>query len=254
LPALGIAGGGVALVIFYAGGGAALAWYVLSGRSTIRLRRVPLRWLSSQGILRVGAISSLNSIQTNLVIAGATALVAASAGVAGVAGFGTGARIEYLLIPLVFGVGAPLVALVGANVGAGHQARALRIALTGGALAFAATETIGVAVAIWPQHWLLLFSDDPGMVAAGSAYLRIVGPCFGFFGLGMALYFASQGAGRLFWPLAAGVLRLAIGLGGGWLALRLGAPIQALFVALGIALVAFGMTLFVAVRSGAWFR
>ena len=54
------------------------------------------------------------------------------------------------------------------------------------------------------------------MLATGAAYLRIVGPAYGFFGLGLALYFASQGAGRLFWPLFAGLLRLLIAVGGGW--------------------------------------
>jgi hypothetical protein len=32
----------------------------------------------------------------------------------------------------------------------------------------------------------------------------------GFFGLALALYFASQGAGRLFWPLSAGFLRMLV--------------------------------------------
>ena len=138
-----------------------------------------------------------------------TALVGAAAGPDAVAGYGTGARLEYLLIPLVFGLGAPLVALVGTNIGAGQRERALRIALTGGALAFALTEAIGVAAAIWPQAWLGLFGNDPRMLAAGAAYLRAVGPAYGFFGLGLSLYFASQGAGRLFWPLLPGFLRMA---------------------------------------------
>ena len=41
------------------------------------------------------------------------------------------------------------------------------------------------------------------MIDAGSRYLHAVGPVYGLFGLGMALYFASQGAGRLLWPLLA---------------------------------------------------
>src|SRR6266568_1600270 len=129
-----------------------------------------------------------------------------------------------LLVPLspclIFGLGAPLVALVGTNVGAGQQARALRVALTGGVIAFALAEAIGVAAALWPAAWLGLFSDHPGMMATGALYLRIVGPAYGFFGLGLALYFASQGAGRLLWPLLAGLVRLMIAVGGGWVALR----------------------------------
>ncbi len=131
--------------------------------------------------------------------------MASAATVGAVAGFGTGARLEYLLIPMIFGIGAPLVALVGTNIGAGQRERALRIGLTGGALAFVLTEAIGIAAAIWPEQWLMLFSNEPDVIAAGSAYLRIVGPTYGFFGLGLALYFASQGAGRLFWPLTGGL-------------------------------------------------
>ena len=108
-------------------------------------------------ILRVGAVGSVSTLQTTLTIALTTALVGAAAGPDAIAGYGTGGRLEYLLIPLVFGLGAPLVALVGTNIGAGQPARALRIALTGGALAFALTEAIGVAAAIWPHAWLGLF-------------------------------------------------------------------------------------------------
>ena len=50
-----------------------------------------------------------------------TALVGAAGGPDAVAGYGTGARLEYLLVPLVFGLGAPLVALVGTNIGAGQR-------------------------------------------------------------------------------------------------------------------------------------
>ena len=56
--------------------------------------------------------------------------------------------------------------------------------------------------ALFPLAWLTLFGNDPAMLEAGARYLRIVGPVYGLFGLGMALYFASQGAGRLLWPLA----------------------------------------------------
>ena len=78
-----------------------------------------------------------------------------------------------------------------------------------------------MAAAIWPTAWLGLFGHDPRMLATGSAYLRSVGPAYGFFGLGLSLYFASQGAGRLFWPLFAGLLRMLIAIGGGWIALRM---------------------------------
>ncbi len=253
LPALGIAGGGVALIVFYAAGFAVMVWYVLSGRNAARLRLSRLRWSFFRSILNVGAAASITSLQTNVIIALATALVATAAGAGAAAGYGTGARLEYLLIPIVFGLGAPLVALVGTNVGAGQRERALRIALVGGAIGFAITEAIGIAVAVWPQIWIEQFSSDPEVIAAGMLYLRLVGPAYGFFGLALALYFASQGAGRLFWPLFAGFARMLVAIGGGWLALRLTGSLQYLFAALAFGLFLHGTVLLAAISRGAWF-
>jgi putative MATE family efflux protein len=253
-PALGIAGGGVALLLFYAAGTAVLAWYILSGRNIARLRPTRLRWPPFREILGVGAVAAVTSVQTNVIIALATALVATAAGPAAAAGYGTSARLEYLLVPLVFGLGAPLVALVGTNVGAGERKRALRIAFVGGALAFAITEAIGVVAALWPQAWITLFSADARVIETGTDYLRIVGPSYGFFGLALALYFASQGAGRLFWPLTAGFLRMFVAIAGGWLALRLTGSLNWLFAALALGLALHGLTLVVAIGGGAWFR
>jgi putative MATE family efflux protein len=254
LPRLGIAGGGTAIVLYYAAGTAVLVAYLWSGRSVLRPRLfgVRLRWPLFREILAVGAVAAVISLLTNLTIAATTGLVGAY-GPAAIAGFGVGSRLEYLLVPLTFGLGAPLVALVGTNIGAGRRARALRIAWIGAAIAFALTETIGLTAAAFPAAWLTLFDRDPTMLAAGSAYLRAVGPFYGFFGLGMALYFASQGAGRLLWPLVAGMIRLAIAVGGGWLMLHTSGDLAHVFLALGAALAAYGLVIAAAVAAGAWF-
>jgi putative MATE family efflux protein len=253
MPALGIAGGGVAVLLTTLLTIAVLAWYILSGRCVVRLRRARLSWPLFADILRVGAVGAVSTLQTTLTVALTTALVGAAGGPDAVAGYGTGARLEYLLIPLVFGLGAPMVALVGTNIGAGQQRRALRIALTGGALAFVATEAIGIAAAIWPEAWLGLFGSNPRMLETGAAYLRYVGPTYGFFGLGLSLYFASQGAGRLGWPLLAGLVRLLIAVGGGWAILSATGSLTLAFATLGLALVVYGVTVVTAVASGVWF-
>jgi Na+-driven multidrug efflux pump len=115
------------------------------------------------------------------------------------------------------------------------------------------TEAVGLIVAIWPHAWLSLFGDDARMLATGEAYLRIVGPAYGFFGLGLSLYFASQGAGRLLWPLLAGFARLTIAGTGGWLATRwFGADLPGLYAAMAAGLVALGIMNAAAIRLGAW--
>jgi putative MATE family efflux protein len=252
-PALGIAGGGVAVVAFNLAGTAVLGWYIVSGRNLARFRFGRLRWPLFREILRIGVVASFTSIQTNVVIGAATAMVAGAAGTVAVAGYGTGARLEYLLIPLVFGLGAPLVALVGTNVGAGNRERALRIGFIGGGIAFALTEAIGIATAVWPRAWLGLFSTDPSVIEAGVAYLRAVGPFYGFFGLGLSLYFGSQGAGRLLWPFVAGTVRMIVAIGGAWLALRFTGSLSLMFAGLALAMVVYGLIMLAAVASGVWF-
>jgi putative MATE family efflux protein len=254
VPGLGIAGGGWAVVAGTGLSTAILGWAVLSGRSIARLRWARLRWPLFRDILSVGAVASVSTLQTTLTITLTTAVVARAGGADAVAGYGTGTRLEYLLIPLVFGLGAPLVALVGTNIGAGQGARALRIALTGGALAFVAAEAVGLAAAAWPEAWLGLFGHDPRMLETGAAYLQIVGPAYGFFGLGLSLYFASQGAGKLGWPLLAGLIRLVVAVGGGWVALHLTGSLTWVFAALAAGLVAYGVVLVAVIRGGAWFR
>ena len=255
-PRLEIAGAGVAFVTYYTLGSIVLALALRSRRNLVRLslRGVRLRPALFGEILRVGLPGALNTVQTNLTVVVLTGLVGGFGTVA-LAGYGIGARLEYLQIPLVFGVGSALVTMVGTNIGAGHTTRALRIAFVGGAMAFTLTETIGIVAALWPAAWMGLFTRDPEVVAAGSQYLRVVGPSYGFFGLGLALYFASQGAGRLLWPLVAGFTRLSVAATAGWAVIHwLGGGLTALSVVIALAFVLFGVTLASAVRGGAWRR
>src|SRR5262249_29260257 len=128
-PQPGIAGGAVAVIVYYAVGTIVFASYLWAGRSVVRLslQNAHLRWPLFRDILRVGTVAALITVQTNLTIAIVTGLVGRF-GPAAIAGYGTGARLEYLLVPLVFGLGAPLVALVGTNLSAGQHDRAVRAA------------------------------------------------------------------------------------------------------------------------------
>ena len=254
VPAYGIAGGAMAILVYYAIGTVAFALYLRSPSSLLRfsLGGVGLRWPLFRDILRVGLVATVSSLATNLTIGVATALVGSN-GSAAIAGYGTASRLEYLLVPLVFGLGAPLVAMVGTCIGAGERERALRATWIGAAIAGLLCEVVGLAAALFPRAWLSLFGTDPAMLEAGVRYLQIVGPTYGFFGFGLALYFASQGAGRLGWPLLGNVARLALGAGGGWLALRLGGGLPWIFAAQAGALLLYGLVNGWAVAGGAWF-
>ncbi len=105
-PRLGVAGGATALLAYYALGSIALAVYLWSGRSVVHLAvsGVRFRWPLFRDILRVGAVAAVVTVGTNLTIAIATGFVGRF-GPAAIAGYGTGSRLEYLLVPLVFGLG-----------------------------------------------------------------------------------------------------------------------------------------------------
>ena len=253
-PRLGVAGTATANLVGFGLASLLLIGYLASPWSTVRLtfKGLEIRRELFWEILRVGAPGSVNTVLTNLTVVFITGLVGAF-GTPALAGYGMGARLEYLQIPLVFGMGSALVAMVGTNVGAGQIDRAERVAWTGAGIAAGVTASLGLLAAVFPRLWLGLFTADPQAQAVGVTYLLIVGPFYGFFGLGLALYFASQGAGRLGWPLTAGFLRLVVAAAGGWLAgywFSWGLP--GIFAAMAVALVVFGLTVAAAVKAGAW--
>jgi Na+-driven multidrug efflux pump len=149
-------------------------------------------------------------------------------------------RLELLQVPLVFAIGQAMVSLIGTHIGAGRTVRAKKIALTGSVMSAGICLVIGSAVAIAPGAWVGLFSSDPEVLAASSTYLRIVGPFYAFLGIGIALYFASQGAGRVLMPMLAGSVRLVLVIAGGFALVAAGAPLAAMFALVAVAMAIYG--------------
>lgn len=210
IPAMGIAGAGLALVVYYVLACSILAYKLLRGAGGLTLSfHHRLRWRFFADILGVGGWALVNTLTTNLAVVIATALVT-PLGTQALAGFGLGIRLEYLQIPIVFGVGSGLVAMVGMNVGAGQWVRARQIAWTGACVTAVVTEIVGLAAALWPRGWLGLFTQDPAVIEVGVSYLHGVAPAYGLIGVGLALYFASQGARRMHWSVLAGLMRCGL--------------------------------------------
>jgi Na+-driven multidrug efflux pump len=250
-PRLGIAGAAVAYGCGFGLAAAVMGAYLW--RSPLRPRRADWKLTAYQfhEILRVGALSSINSLQTVLTAVILTGFVG-TFGTAAIAGYGVGVRLELLQVPIVFAIGQALVVLVGTHIGAGHYARAKSIAWIGTAVAIAVTFTIGILTALFPAAWVRIFSDDPAVLEAGSLYLRIVAPFYALFGAGMALYFASQGAGRMLLPMLAGTARLVLVAAGGILVVKLGGSLATLFVVIACGLVVFGALIAAAVYGVTW--
>jgi len=249
MPALGIAGAAVAYVVAFGVATFAMAAVVFRPASALRPAQADfaLQWRLFRDILRVGGVSVLSSVQTVLTSLILTGFVARY-GAAALAGYGVGLRLELLQIPLVFAVGQALVVLVGLHIGAGRAGRAKQIAWMGAALAASISLAIGAIAATVPQAWVSLFSADPEVLASGSLYLRTVAPFYPFLAAGMALYFASQGAGQVVRPVLAGTARLLIVIVG----CALAGSLQGIFAVIAAGLAAFGALSVWFVKRARW--
>jgi Na+-driven multidrug efflux pump len=253
IPRYGLAGVAAGLILSQAAATLFLVWFLAAGRGqvTLGLRGIALRREMLADILKVGAMSAVGPLQIVLTVLILTRLVAAF-GEAALAGYGIGARLEFLLVPIAFAVGVATVPMVGMAIGARDIDRARRIAWTSAGLSSVMLGAIGILVTIAPDLWSGLFTGDAAVRSAANLYLRWAGPGFAFVGLGMSLYFAAQGAGKVVAPVLAGTVRLLLILVGGvWLAAS-GAPVWTLFALVGASMVAFGLSVAAATHLTRW--
>jgi len=232
---IGIAGAGVAYITTFGIAAAAMAVAVFRRSSALRPVRADLRLERRlfREILRVGGISVLSSVQTVLTAVILTGFVGRY-GAGALAGYGVGLRLELLQIPLVFAVGQAMVVLVGINIGAGRPQAAKRIAWIGTAFAASISLAIGAVATVAPLAWVGLFSADPAVLESGSLYLRTVAPFYLMLAANIALYFASQGAGKVLLPVLAGTARLLIVIAGGAAVATLGGIFAAIATAMAV--------------------
>lgn len=256
IPGLGAAGAAVSLLIANGTAAVVLAWHLVRPGVAAPLNRS--RWQLHapllRDILRVGVPASMSPVLSNASIAVATAFVG-SFGTAALAGYGVAARLEYILVPIAFGFGTALTAMVATNMGAGQSQRALRVAWLGAGIVAAITGTIGLAAALAPALWMNMFTQDVAVREFGGAYLRIVGVFYSLYGFGLALFFASQGAGRMFWPLVGSAARLVLVALGGWVCIHwLQASASGYFGVVAASLAVYGLTIGLAIKLGSWTR
>jgi putative MATE family efflux protein len=252
IPRFGLAGVATGLVVSQILATLFLLWFLRSGRGRLTLRFTSaLRGDLFLDILKVGAVSAIGPLQVVLTVLILTRLVAGF-GTEALAGYGIGARLEFLLVPIVFAIGVASVPMVGMAIGARDIERARRVAWTAAGVAVAALGAIGLAVTVAPTAWSGLFTDDAAVRAAANLYLRWAGPGFAFVGLGLSLYFASQGSGKVAPPVLAGTVRLLVVALGGWWLTATGAPVWGLFALVAVSMAAFGLSVAAAVHLTTW--
>jgi putative MATE family efflux protein len=230
VPQFGMRGVAAGSLIAYSISISIMGWYLFSGRARVvpKIFGLRIQWAMFIDILKVGAISCFSPLQSVLTISIFTHMLAGF-GTAILAGYGIGARLEFMLTSVAFAVGIASVPMIGMAVGAGRIKRARRIAWTAGTVSFVSVGVIGTFIAIFPDLWVNIFTDDASVRLASHQYLSTAAPMYAFIGLAMSMYFSSQGAAKVLGPVLAQTARLAFIATGGWYLSTHGASAQNFF-------------------------
>jgi putative MATE family efflux protein len=217
IPQFGMRGVAAGSLIAYLISISVMGWYLFSGRARVapKIRGLRIRAPMFVDILKVGAVSCLSPLQGVLTISIFTHMLARF-GTAILAGYGIGARLEFMLTSVAFSFGIASVPMIGMAIGAERIARARRIAWTAGLVSFISVGAIASVIAVFPDIWVNIFTHDPSVRAASRQYLTTAAPCYAFIGLAMSMYFSSQGAAKVVGPVLAQSARLLFIGCGGW--------------------------------------
>ena len=253
-PKLGIAGAAVSALA--SGGFMSLMMFLKlsssSSKINLKISRFSFEKELFKDILDVFLPASLAPVFTVGTVLVLTGLVG-QFGTTALAGYGIGSRVEFLMIPLVFGIGTAMTAMVGTNIGAKNIERAERIGWLGGISAGFFAGIIGIVLALTPELWIKFFASDEATYLVTKQYIQAVGFCYGFQGLGLSLYFASQGASAMKWPIIATVTRFTVAALGGWMSIYwFSGGLIGIFYSAAIAMTLFGLMLLISLKMGAW--
>jgi putative MATE family efflux protein len=253
IPSFGMRGVAAGSLIAYSISISVMAWYLFSGRARVvpRIRGLRIRRAMFVDILKVGIISCFSPLQSVLTISIFTHLLAGF-GTAVLAGYGIGARLEFMLTSVSFAFGIASVPMIGMAIGAGRIARARTIAWTAGFVAFVSVGLIATVIAIFPDLWVNIFTHDPAVRAASQQYLSTAAPMYAFIGLASSMYFSSQGAAKVLGPVLAQTARLLfVGGGSCWLSTH-GASAANCFALAAASMVVLGVLSCVSVILTKW--
>ena len=169
-PKMGIAGAAVAAV----GTRALVLAFGFSVLVRRRLLRFAVRdWRAALTVLRIGAPTAATGVFFSLVYIGLTRITTRF-GTAALAALGVGHKLEGLAYQVAVGFGLASAAIVGQNLGAGRPDRARTAGWLSARYACAAAALVALAFLVVPTALVSVFSRDPGVIAAGALYLRII--------------------------------------------------------------------------------
>src|SRR5215467_13225638 len=166
IPQFGMRGVAAGALTAYLISISVMGWYLFSGRARVvpKIRGLRIQAAMFLDILKVGAVACFSPLQSVLTISIFTHMLAGF-GTAILAGYGIGARLEFMLTSVAFSVGIASVPMIGMSIGAAKVARARKIAWTAGLISFVSVGAVASVIAIVPDLWVNIFSSDTAVRA-----------------------------------------------------------------------------------------
>ncbi len=195
-PALGVAGSAWGIVLGYGTGVCIQMFWLLSGRTRLRLslRGLRLDFPLMFHILRISFPSMIQMFlrsSSRLVVLGLVGLY----GTAATAGYGVANRLMIIAIIPAFGMSNATGTLVGQNLGAGQPARAERTTWWISLYAMVYMLVVGSLMFAFARPLIAFFDPSPAVVSVGAACLNIVIPTQVIYVVGIVLGRGFIGAG-----------------------------------------------------------
>ncbi|OED36152.1 hypothetical protein AB833_28440 [Chromatiales bacterium (ex Bugula neritina AB1)] len=228
----------------------AAVYFIGQRNQPIRFLPGAFRWATLTGILKQGLLAASQSMMT-IVYALVTTLLFGRFGTDWLAGFGLAVRLELIMVPVIFGIGASIIAIVGAYVGAGQRRAAISIAWRGVLINTVIVGCVGLLFSLFPGTWCGLVGSDATVIDNCSQSLRVVAPTYALFALGLGCYFASQGLNTLQFPVLGAFFRLLIVASGLFWVSQATPVVYALYL-VACAVVVYGLFVALALRYGPW--
>ena len=203
-------------------------------------------------LFKSGMLAGCQSLMT-ISLAIFCTIIIGSFGTDWAAGFGIAIRLELLLIPIIFGIGGALIAIVGANVGAKKFLRAVKMTWKGTFISVFIVGFIGLFFSIYPNLWSSLFTESVEIHETSKLYLQVVAPFYAFFALGLGLYFTCQAFNTLFWPVVGTFIRLIFVILSTFLLFNFNIDSPYLvFVTMALGLIIYGLFISLSLQLGPW--
>ncbi|MBX2886059.1 MAG: hypothetical protein KTR32_39250 [Granulosicoccus sp.] len=229
----------------------ALTLYFISHKNQpVRFNLRAFRWSMLGNLLRQGLLASSQSLMT-VAYASVTTILLGRLGTDWLAGYGLAVRLELIMVPVIFGMGAALIAIVGAYVGAGQRTKAIAIAWRGVLLNAAVIGLVGLFFALFPGSWCNALGSDANVMENCRQSLRVISPTYLFFALGLGCYFASQGLNTLAFPVIGALIRLLLVISGLFWINQTTNPAHALLL-IACAVVCYGLIVVAGLKFGPW--